>query len=962
MANNNPRVDSAVDMKHELKSLRRINRTLSGLVREKNALVESLSKINNIKNNQLDILRAAIVKGDPSSIPLMRERIMSLKATLKSIPQIEQSVILKNAAARSGDLKYSTRLRLLCRLVSNSGYFDKLYYLENNLDVLKSGQDPLRHFVQHGGVEGRSPGEGFDSQYYLYTNSDVREAKVNPLIHYLLWGRLEGRYASAVDQQKDISEDSQVAEYYESKNRLRKHIKDLLELKVTRSDDYRKLVKGFDSVVLYPLSYPIEITQRPQHILKSLGIATNKTCIILDFLNIDAEGYFTKLDKNLYITNRIPESINYFQKKGSELYITYPFYSFLVSMLRPKKVLYDVIDDLSCFSGSIEGLRKDHGFLLKDASIVTYSSKALMELDADVSIQKKKLLLENGVWVNDFAISESSQNYNLREHKDEYVLGYYGAISNLLDWSLLERITGIDKIRLVMIGPIVDFENGPGDVTDTRNRVLSSNSVTYVESAPYEQLPHYSYYFDASIVPFVINDITDAVSPLKMFEYMAAGHEIFATRTKTILEYEGIVSAMTSDEIIREITSRISLPIVDKEYYRARYESVLKRVDWLLNTRRAALKLEQASNRTALNIDIANVNFYDWNGEVLYKGGAERYVFDLAKAIQGMGHTPRILQNAYEGFEKKYKGIDVIGVVSGDNTIRGLSKKYKEICSNADLVITSPLDLSCELGAIPSIGISHGIHWDSNLNRIYTHRTEKHKEVFDALIQMQRGVCVDTNFINWTRTYDYELAGKLKFIPNYYDARDFKPTPKDFKGRLTFVYPRRLYEARGITITLEVFDELLSKYKDISLLLVGQTNDPQMKNKIKQIMRRHPDQINLEEYPMEEMPIAYTKGQVVLVPTLYAEGTSLSCIEAMATNNVVITTNIGGLSNLIIDRHNGILIEPTANELKQAVEEVIADRKLAETLATNARTMVRVFEKNNWDRKWRNVLLDIIKG
>lgn len=360
-------------------------------------------------------------------------------------------------------------------------------------------------------------------------------------------------------------------------------------------------------------------------------------------------------------------------------------------------------------------------------------------------------------------------------------------------------------------------------------------------------------------------------------------------------------------------------------------------------------------------IDIINVNFFDWSGEILYKGGAERYVFDLAVILKGEGHHARILQNALVPFKKVYRGIEVVGIVTGaadsqGASLRKMSKAFDVACREADLVIASPIDLACEITSAPVIGINHGIHWDSITRHLYSNRTSDYDEIFDALQIIKTGVCVDTNFINWTRTYDYSLGEKLRYVPNYYDCNEFISTEKDFDGRLKIMYPRRLYDARGIFITLEAFDHLLGKYPDIDLLLVGQTTDPTVIKAVKQLMKKFPKQVTLEEYDMEDMHKAYKKSNVVLIPTRYSEGTSLSCLEAMATNNALIATNIGGLPNLVIDQYNGLLIDPSTKALIQAVDQIVNDRKFTKQLAINGLEMVKVFEKKNWDKRWIKIL------
>lgn len=79
-------------------------------------------------------------------------------------------------------------------VIKNSGLFDAHYYLANNTDVRHADINPLKHYVRHGGLEGRNPSPEFDGEYYLNTSSDVKEANVNPLVHYIRNGAKENRH------------------------------------------------------------------------------------------------------------------------------------------------------------------------------------------------------------------------------------------------------------------------------------------------------------------------------------------------------------------------------------------------------------------------------------------------------------------------------------------------------------------------------------------------------------------------------------------------------------------------------------------------------------------------------------------------------------------------------------------------------------------------------------------------
>ncbi|MEZ5997565.1 MAG: hypothetical protein R3B98_02600 [Hyphomonas sp.] len=80
-------------------------------------------------------------------------------------------------------------------LVSRSEYFDAAWYTAHNADVQATGADPAKHFVRHGGQEGRAPGPAFSSRRYLDENPDIARAGLNPLVHYLRFGKAEGRKA-----------------------------------------------------------------------------------------------------------------------------------------------------------------------------------------------------------------------------------------------------------------------------------------------------------------------------------------------------------------------------------------------------------------------------------------------------------------------------------------------------------------------------------------------------------------------------------------------------------------------------------------------------------------------------------------------------------------------------------------------------------------------------------------------
>jgi hypothetical protein len=77
-------------------------------------------------------------------------------------------------------------------LIENSGLFDPEWYLKKYPDIAKAHIDPMRHYLLHGGFEGRNPGPYFNSKIYTSKNPGVKTSGLNPLVHHLIYGKEKG--------------------------------------------------------------------------------------------------------------------------------------------------------------------------------------------------------------------------------------------------------------------------------------------------------------------------------------------------------------------------------------------------------------------------------------------------------------------------------------------------------------------------------------------------------------------------------------------------------------------------------------------------------------------------------------------------------------------------------------------------------------------------------------------------
>ena len=160
---------------------------------------------------------------------------------------------------------------------------------------------------------------------------------------------------------------------------------------------------------------------------------------------------------------------------------------------------------------------------------------------------------------------------------------------------------------------------------------------------------------------------------------------------------------------------------------------------------------------------------------------------------------------------------------------------------------------------------------------------------------------------------------------------------------------------------LEVADKILEKHNNVEIRLVGKGFDEDLIKIDKKVQKWGTDKIKVYNKPPTEMHQEYKEADITLIPTLYSEGTSLSCLEAMASGNAVITTRIGGLTDLIINNYNGKLIEPNAKALYDAIEEFLTNEELVKKCKQNAIAVAETFSKDKWEKSWKKIIRQIAK-
>lgn len=359
---------------------------------------------------------------------------------------------------------------------------------------------------------------------------------------------------------------------------------------------------------------------------------------------------------------------------------------------------------------------------------------------------------------------------------------------------------------------------------------------------------------------------------------------------------------------------------------------------------------------------IIQETFFNISGEVFFSGGGERYALDLADILRDKGYSVILLQNGCcdgKWWYKKHKNLDVIGIPWE------AFKEVREILSfleKSDLYIyVSTLDYGKLMH--PNIRISHGVTWDN-----FSSNVKNNYELYDRLLaNADVFVSVDTNTISWFRSSlaktIHESKKQLHYIPNYVDLDLFKPAVKNNKGRIKVTFPRRCSIERGYWEVSAILSKLLNTYSNVDFEFIGVPCQKNVLEDLKKLEAMFPrDRLYHRAVDADKMFEVYQNTDIAIIPTIFSEGTSLSCLESMASGNAIIATNIGGLPNLILHGYNGLLINPGSDELFNSLSRLIENETLRNTLSLNAIETSKAFSKILWRERWEEILKTVLDG
>jgi glycosyltransferase involved in cell wall biosynthesis len=307
--------------------------------------------------------------------------------------------------------------------------------------------------------------------------------------------------------------------------------------------------KDYRAVIVFPpsLDWNLQLFQRPQQ----LALALAKQGALVFYIEPQPDHQqqpFKLFRERLYLC---PVHVDTFQIIQNPIVYTLTWNSRFCSQFIHPVILYDYLDDINTFYGNHRKIAKSHQYLLQNASYVLVTARILLDevrpLRDDIIFSPNAVDYEHFTRAAQHEFSVPPQDMQAVVSTSDPIIGYYGALARWFDYELLYAVAGLRPgYQFVLIGP--DY-----DGTMDSARVRKMTNVHWLGVKSYEELPHYLQYFDVAMIPFIINNITHATSPLKLFEYMAGEKPIVITPMQESMQYPGVLVGKDAVEFARQL-------------------------------------------------------------------------------------------------------------------------------------------------------------------------------------------------------------------------------------------------------------------------------------------------------------------------------------------------------------------------------------------------------------------------
>jgi len=159
-------------------------------------------------------------------------------------------------------------------------------------------------------------------------------------------------------------------------------------------------------------------------------------------------------------------------------------------------------------------------------------------------------------------------------------------------------------------------------------------------------------------------------------------------------------------------------------------------------------------------------------------------------------------------------------------------------------------------------------------------------------------------------------------------------------GRAIFVYVGAVIPRKGVDVLIRSFEKARSKGLDFELRIIGGWNSRRYERKLHRIVSRTglEENISFLGWLDQEGVFAELQKAAVFVLPSFQETLPVSVAEALSLGKIVLASNVGGVSEMITNKENGIMFNRgDISELEGIILDLLEGRVDFASVASNAK-------------------------
>ena len=217
----------------------------------------------------------------------------------------------------------------------------------------------------------------------------------------------------------------------------------------------------------------------------------------------------------------------------------------------------------------------------------------------------------------------------------------------------------------------------------------------------------------------------------------------------------------------------------------------------------------------------------------------------------------------------------------------------------------------------------------------------------------------------------YEFVDTDKFNPNKVDVNELETLRKALSipqntpvvGFVGFISP-----AKGLEYLIRSIKLVKEKNCKVKLVIVGGVVRSQAAYYLK--LKNLIHELGLDEdiiftgyVKHEKVPLLLSLFDVFVLPSCH-EGTPVCILEAMAMERPVIASDVGGVSELVINGITGILVSPrNETQLAESIIQLVKNKELSRSMGRRGRSFVmKKFPEHRCVSAYYNLYKDLVFG